>query len=243
MFRIFGKKATSKLLPFKVDLHSHLLPGLDDGVKSIEETIYILKSLRTLGYEKVITTPHVMSDHYPNSDEQILIRLNEVNQRLKRHNLGIQLEAAAEYYLDEQFVSRIQNGEKVLTFHDNYLLFETAFINKPAFLEDAVFMMNTNGYQPVLAHPERYVYLLSNRNLIEKLKSMNVLFQINLLSLFGYYSNEVKKSAQFLLKLNAVDLIGTDCHSALQADEIVNFAGKRRNNPLFRIKVENQSLL
>lgn len=243
MFRIFLKKSAKRPLPFKVDLHSHLLPGLDDGVKSIEETIYILKSLEKLGYEKVITTPHVMSDHYPNSDEQILIRFNQVNRHLEKHNLNIRLEAAAEYFLDEQMVSRINKGEKLLSFNDNYLLFETAFINKPAYMEEAIFMMNTNGYRPVLAHPERYVYMHSNRSLIERLKNMNVLFQINLLSLFGYYSPEVKKSAQYLLKLNAVNFIGTDCHSALQVDEIVNLAGKSRGNPLHKLKFENQSLL
>jgi protein-tyrosine phosphatase len=243
MFKFFGKKSSPKPLPFKVDLHSHLLPGLDDGVKSIEETVYILKVMKTLGYEKVITTPHVMSDHYPNTEKDILIRLSEVNAAVKKYQIGIQLEAAAEYYLDEHLNNRLSKGEKLLTFHQNYLLFETAFINKPAFLEEAVFNMNTCGYQPVLAHPERYIYLQSNLSLIEQLKNMNVLFQVNLLSLFGYYSPEVKKNARNLIKLNAVDLIGTDCHSALQADEMMNYVSKSRRNPLFSLHVLNSKML
>ena len=243
MFKLFGKRSSPKTLPFKVDLHSHLLPGLDDGVKSVEETIYILKVLKALGYEKVITTPHVMSDHYPNTEEDIMIRMAEVNTIVRNHKIGIQLEAAAEYFLDEHLNSKLSKGEKLLTFHDNFLLFETAFINKPAFLEEAVFNMNTNGYQPVLAHPERYIYLQSNPGLIEQLKNMNVLFQVNLLSLFGYYSADVKKNALNLIKMNAVDLIGTDCHSALQADEMSNYISKSRHSPLFTLKVLNPTLL
>ncbi len=243
MFKFFGKRSSPKTLPFKVDLHSHLLPGLDDGVKSVEETIYILKVLKALGYEKVITTPHVMSDHYPNTEEDIMIRLAEVNSIVRKHQIGIQMEAAAEYFLDEHLNNRLVKGEKLLTFHDKYLLFETAFINKPAFLEEAVFNMNTNGYQPVLAHPERYIYLQSNTSLVEQLKNMNVLFQVNLLSLFGYYSNDVKKNARNLIKMNSVDLIGTDCHSALQADEMTNCISKTRRNPIFSMKVLNPTLL
>lgn len=243
MFKFFSSKSSPKALPFKVDIHSHLLPGIDDGVKSVEETIYILKTLKALGYEKAITTPHIMSDHYPNSEEDIIVRLSEVNTIVRKHQIGVTLEAAAEYYLDEQLNDRLSKGEKLLTFHENYLLFETAFINKPAFLEEVVFNMNTNGYQPVLAHPERYVYLQNNLRLVEKLKSMNVLFQVNLLSLFGYYSPEVKKNAINLIKLNVVDLIGTDCHSALQADEILHCVSKTRRNPLFSLKVLNSTLL
>jgi tyrosine-protein phosphatase YwqE len=243
MFRLFSKSSTSQKLPFLVDIHSHLLPGLDDGVKSMEETIYILKSLQKLGYQKVITTPHVMSDHYPNTTEDIIIKLAEVKKAVEKSGLRIQLEAAAEYYLDEQLISSLSERKKLLTFHGNYLLFETSFLNKPAFLEEAVFNMNTNGYQPVLAHPERYVYLQSNKQLLQQLKNMNVLFQVNLLSLFGYYSPDIRKSAINLIKSGFVDFIGTDCHNALQADEIVKNISKRRNSLLRSLKVKNMLLI
>lgn len=243
MFRLFSKSLTSQKLPFLVDIHSHLLPGLDDGVKSIEETLYILKTLQGLGYRKVITTPHVMSDHYPNTAEEIIIKLAEVKKALEKSDLKIELEAAAEYYLDEHLIASLSDNKKLLTFHGNYLLFETSFLNKPAFLEEAVFNMNTSGYQPVLAHPERYVYLQSNKQLLQQLKNMNVLFQVNLLSLFGYYSTEIRKHAISLLKTGFVDFIGTDCHNALQADEIAKNIGKRRNTLLKSLKVKNSSLI
>jgi tyrosine-protein phosphatase YwqE len=242
MFRFFNKSTTNKLLPFQVDIHSHLLPGLDDGVKSMEESVYIIKILKSLGYKKIITTPHVMHDHYQNSSEDILVRTSQLKQYLEKKNLKIEFEAAAEYYLDEKFISNLSDGEEFLTFGEKYLLFETSFINKPAFLEDAVFNMNTNGYQPVLAHPERYIYLQSNKKLIEQLKNMNVLFQLNMLSLHGYYSPEIKKNAQNLLKMNVIDFIGTDCHSALQADEIMKLMNKK-NRQLSSLNVMNKTLL
>jgi tyrosine-protein phosphatase YwqE len=243
MFRFFRKSLTKQKLPFLVDIHSHLLPGLDDGVKSIEESIYILKTMQDLGYRKVITTPHVMSDHYPNTEEEIILKLAEVKKALRQTDLKIELEAAAEYYLDEHLITRLSQKKRLLTLHSNYLLFETSFINKPAFLEEAIFNMNINGYQPVLAHPERYVYLQSNKPLLQQLKNMNVFFQLNLLSLFGYYSPEVKKNALSLVKSGLVDFIGTDCHNALQADEITKNVSHRRNTHLHSLKVKNISLI
>jgi protein-tyrosine phosphatase len=242
MFRLLNRSSASQKLPFLVDVHSHLLPGLDDGVKSIEETMYILKTLQDLGYRKVITTPHVMSDRYPNTAEEIIIKLAEVKKAVLNSDLTIEIEAAAEYCLDEHLIRSLHENKKLLTFHGNHLLFETSFLNKPAFLEEAVFNMNTSGYQPVMAHPERYTYLQSNKQLLHQLKSMNVLFQVNLLSLFGYYSTEIRKHAAFLVKSGFVDFIGTDCHNAYQADEIVKKMHQRRNPLLKSLKVLNISL-
>lgn len=242
MFEFFKKSSKPQKLPFLVDIHSHLLPGIDDGVKSIEETIYIINILKKLGYRKVITTPHVMSDHYPNTTEEILVKAGQVSSALKKQGVEIDFEAAAEYYLDEEFSGKLKSGSRLLTFQKNHLLFETSFINKPAFLEEAVFEMNSNGYQPVLAHPERYIYLQNNQQLIEQLKNMNVLFQVNMLSFLGYYSPEIKRNAMKLLKQNLIDFVGTDCHSALQADEIWKFATKRRKNVLSKIQCDNHLL-
>lgn len=222
MFNFLKKKSRYTSLPIWVDIHSHLLPGLDDGVKSIEESMYILNILQKIGYQKVITTPHVMHDHYPNSSEDIISRLYEVRKALKSHKINIKIDAAAEYYLDEIFIDKLMKKERFLTFGDNYILFETSFFNKPAFLEDAIFAMNTQGYKPILAHPERYGYLQQDLRLVEKLKNMNTYLQMNLLSCTDFYSKEVKKFARMLLKANLIDFVGSDCHNALQANEIKN---------------------
>ena len=242
MFKLFRSKPKSKKLPFMVDIHSHLLPGLDDGVKSIEETVYILKIMQSLGYKKIITTPHVMSDRYPNSEQEILSKLEATKDLIVKHQLDIELDAAAEYYLDESLMSKLSKKEKLLTFGNNYLLFETSFFNKPAFLEEAVFNMNTQGYEPILAHPERYNYLLDNKKLLEKLKNMNLLFQMNILSLAGFYSAESKKFALKLLKDKQIDFVGTDCHNAFQADELFKKADTKYFKLLKSQNILNESL-
>ena len=243
MFNFFKKSPEIQKLPFLVDIHSHLLPGIDDGVKSFEESLHILKILEGLGYKKIITTPHVMSDYYKNTSESILTKLQETKEFLKDKKIDIKLEAAAEYYLDENFIDQLMGNEKLLTLGDNYLLFETSFLNKPAFLEDAVFNINTQGYKPVLAHPERYSYLQSDEDLISNLKNMGLYFQLNYLSLTGFYSKSIQKFAVHLLKRNLIDFIGTDCHNAYQASEIIKSLRNRNMRLLMSKNFKNSSLL
>lgn len=209
------KKHTPQLPP-KVDLHSHLLPGLDDGVRTMDESVEIIEKFYLLGYRKLIITPHIMSDYFPNNRKIIYDRLEELRSEILKHGIKIDLHAAAEYYLDETFIEKLNKNEPLLTFGDNYVLFETAFMNEPVFLKDAVFKMNTSGYKPVFAHPERYLYLSRKPSLIQELLNMNVLFQLNILSLRNYYSKEVRKFAQKLLQMNCIRFAGSDCHNLQQ---------------------------
>lgn len=217
VFKFFKKKSKAEPFPFLVDVHSHLLPKLDDGVKSWQESLEILKIFKQLGYHKVITTPHVMQDYYPNTKHSILAQYEKLYQLIEKYNLDIVVEVAAEYYLDENLMAGISGGERLLTFGKDYLLFETSFMNKPAFLEEAIFAMYSHGYKPVLAHPERYAYLQSNPALLQKLKDMEVYFQMNMLSLTGFYNDAVKKLAKQILKRKYVNFVGSDCHSLLHA--------------------------
>lgn len=195
-----------------VDIHSHLLPNLDDGVQSFEESEEIILNFQRLGYKKLITTPHVMSDFYRNSNEDILNRLKEVNAHLQQKNIDITLEAAAEFYLDEELVKRVESGSPLLTFGKNYFLFETNFMTEPWNLKEFVFLAATKGYKPILAHPERYLYLQSNFEKAEDLISRGVLFQINISSLSGYYSKSAQTTAQKLIDKGYVHFLGSDCH-------------------------------
>jgi tyrosine-protein phosphatase YwqE len=215
MLNFFRKK---KYLynPFKVDIHSHLLPGLDDGVATFDEALQLIKAFQNIGYKKLITTPHVMSDYYPNREEDILKKLNQLRQAIKSKGLSIRLEAAAEYYLDEGFIEKIEKKEKLLTFGDRFVLFETSFMNEPVFLKETLFQLNTLGYKPVMAHPERYLYLINNNTLIEELQNMNVRFQLNLLSLTGYYSKDIRTLAKKLIDKGRISFMGSDCHNLNQ---------------------------
>lgn len=238
MFSNWFVKAKELNVPFTTDIHSHLLPGIDDGVKTIDESLEVINTLYNLGYRKLITTPHIMSDYYKNTPEIIRLKLNEVKRAVDESGPEVQIEAAAEYYLDEHFYEMILNDKELLTFGDNYILFETSFTVEPLLLKEVIFKLTSAGYKPVFAHPERYLYLHENTQLLQELIDQQLLFQLNILSLSGYYSKPVQKMAFKLFKQNAISFIGTDCHNMYQANEI-----KHVLNTKTMQKIKEQKLL
>lgn len=211
MFNIFNSFFKKKEFSCLVDIHSHLLPGIDDGVQSMQESVELILKLKDLGFKKLITTPHIMSHRFPNSSNTILRVLAEVRDELKKQNIDIQLEAAAEYYLDEYFMELLDKRD-ILTFNDNYLLFEVSYANRPVNLESSIFEMIVAGYKPVLAHPERYMFMHKDMSIYKSLKDRGVLFQVNLNSFSGYYSKSVQTVAYKLAKEGLIDFIGSDTH-------------------------------
>lgn len=198
--------------PIVVDIHSHLLPNLDDGVESFEQAEEIITYFVALGYTKLITTPHVMSDAYRNTSAGILLRLDELNAYLFSKNITIPIEAAAEYYLDEELMNKLNNDDPLLTFGNKLLLFETNFLSEPLMLKEFIFLANTKGYQPVLAHPERYIYLQNNFEKAQDFLDRGVYFQININSITGHYSKAIQHTVLKLIDKGMVHLLGSDCH-------------------------------
>jgi len=196
--------------PVTVDLHSHLLPGIDDGVRTLEESLAIIKKFKSMGYTKLITTPHIMSDSYPNTKSIIQKKLFEVQEALKNEQIDIEIEASAEHYVDMEFLELIENDE-VIPFAGNHLLFETSYMSKPIILEKAIFDMQAKGYIPVLAHPERYRYMHNDIDAYIKLKKLGVLFQVNAKSLKNA-SGSVYKMGLKLINLGLIDFVGSDAH-------------------------------
>jgi len=198
--------------PLQVDIHSHLLPRLDDGVQSYEESEDVILHFQNLGYRKLITSPHVMSDTYKNNPEKILSRLAKLRLYLKNQEIDMEIDAAAEYYLDEQVFKMVEDNQQMLTFGKNFLLFETNFLNEPFNMKEFIFLATTKGYKPVLAHPERYLYLQNNLDKAQDLLDRGVLFQINISSITGFYSKVVQTTAHKLIDKGWVHLLGSDCH-------------------------------
>jgi protein-tyrosine phosphatase len=223
-------------------LHSHLLPGIDDGVQTIEESLEVIKGFSNLGYKKLITTPHIMHDFYKNNAEIIKSKLAEVKQAMASESIDMELEAAAEYYLDEYFLELINSPAELLTFGDKYVLFELSFVSKPMILKDAVFNLQTKGYKPVLAHAERYLYYHQDFDELEDLYHTGVLLQLNLLSLSAYYSTAAKKIANKLISKNMISFIGSDCHNANQLTFLANTLNSAVMNPLAEIDFLNRRL-
>lgn len=214
MFSFF-KRRTSEKVDFsflQTDFHSHLIPGIDDGAKTVEESVELIRGLIDLGFSRIITTPHIMGDHYPNSAATILSGLEVVKTALKEAQIDIPLEAAAEYFVDEYFEKLLAQEERLLTFGDNYLLIEFSTFAAPSNFQDIIFQLKTKGYQPILAHPERYLYFAKEYDKFEKLKSLGCYFQVNLLSLTGHYGKGQKKLAIQLLNSAWVDFLATDLH-------------------------------
>ena len=257
--KIFQEKEAKTNSPTRMqalvqaDMHSHLLPALDDGVQSLEESFGLLTQFAAMGYKKMVMTPHIMGDFYKNSPENILPCLEKLRNYVKENNLEIELGAAAEYYLDEFLLEKLKKSEKLLTFGGSnndqnnnqkpFILFETAFMSPPYFLDEAVFLMQSEGYQPVFAHPERYTYLYDNFSILDKLLEKGVLLQINLNSLGGYYAQGAQKLAEKLVQNNLISFVGTDCHHEKHLKSLEKAQKSKFYDKLFEAKLLNNSLL
>jgi tyrosine-protein phosphatase YwqE len=215
MFGFLKKKSKEYSVDFSeigVDIHSHLIPGVDDGSKDLEDSIELIRGLKDLGFKKIITTPHIYSEFYPNTSDRLLAGLDTLRQGLKAANIDIEIDCAAEYFMDEMFENRLDKGD-ILTFGDNHVLVEMSFFSESIKLEDYLFKMQIKEYQPILAHPERYTYYAKNFGRFQEIKDRGCKLQLNLLSLTGHYGKEVKDLAIQLLDANLYDFVGTDTHN------------------------------
>jgi tyrosine-protein phosphatase YwqE len=200
-------------MPLNVDMHAHLLPGIDDGVENFTQAVEAVQQMMAMGYKKLIITPHIISDFYRNTPEIIFDRLDKLRDIVRQMSLDIELEAAAEYYLDEYVMDKLERQEPLLTFgKQRYLLFETSYMNASPFLDRAVFLMQSQGYKPVMAHPERYVYMFGKLEKLAELHEKGVHLQVNINSLSGYYSKPAKALAEKLIDEKMVRFLGSDCH-------------------------------
>ncbi len=192
-------------------MHSHLIPGIDDGVKTPEEAFEVIDRLLAFGYKKFITTPHIMTDYFGNTAESVRAAYERFLPLLAEKNYTVPFEFAAEYYLDDELIASVARKDKLLTFGANYLLFETNVISEPLQLKEFIFAVTLQGYKPILAHPERYQYMTLEK--AEDLRNRGVLLQLNLLSLIGHYGPPIQRLAEKLINKGWVDMLGTDCHN------------------------------
>jgi len=246
MFSLFGasKKTIPDLSFLAADMHSHLLPGLDDGAQEIEQSVTLIKELQQLGYKKLICTPHVLSEVYPNSPETILPKLELVRDALEKNDIDIQVEAAAEYMVDLDFENYFNAGKRLLTFGKNLILIEMSYVAASNNIENVIFNLRLKGLQPVLAHPERYNYYLGNIEQFQRFIDLGCYLQINILSLLGYYGEGSRITAQNLLKKNMVTLVGTDIHHENHLNSLKTLASKKIFYKVFKdIDIKNKELL
>jgi len=210
----FSKKKSvlKDLIPDNfIDIHSHLIPGIDDGAKTCEESIKLITELEKIGFKQFITTPHIMHSVWNNTHQIIKEGEKELNNHLIENSNSKVVKASAEYMMDTYFLELLQK-EKLLPLKDFYILVEMSYLNPPLQLLDIIFDIQVAGYKPILAHPERYLFYHNNVDAYHKLKKAGCLFQLNLLSVTGYYGENVAKTAQKLLSNNMIDFVGSDVH-------------------------------
>ncbi len=222
MFSFFKKRASSEvdLSELGTDMHSHLIPAIDDGSDSAERSIMLIKGLMELGYSRLVTTPHIIFDIYKNDPAIINAGHDELRFALSEHQIDISTRAAAEYYMDEYFESLVESDAPLLTIKDKMVLVEMSFSGAPYNLKEMIFALQMKGYQPVLAHPERYLYLSANKGLYDDLRDMGVMFQLNLLSVTNYYGKSAAELAAYLIRKGYIDLLGTDLHHHRHLDAL-----------------------
>lgn len=234
MFHFLKSKSVLKdLIPDgHIDIHSHLLPGIDDGAQNFDDTLRLIQALMGFGVTEIITTPHSIQHVWENSSEKIKITEANTVVELERQEIKIPFRAAAEYMMDDNFVKLFQSRD-LLTLKDNYVLVEMSYLNAPIQLYKILFDLQVSGYIPVLAHPERYLFYHSNFDEYQKLKRAGCLFQLNSASVVGYYGVAISKIAEKLLQKGLYDFIGSDVH---HDNHISSFEQKVRVKDLVPLK-------
>lgn len=191
-----------------VDMHSHLIPGVDDGAKDVADSVHLISGLKDLGFSDLITTPHTLQDIHPNTQETLTAGFSLLTGKLP---IGINLRVSSEYYLDEQFGEQRKNNA-LLPLPGNRLLVEFSQISRPHDLEQQIFEISLQGYQIILAHPERYLFFHKQFDYFTRLKEMGVELQVNALSLTEHYGKHIKVIAEKLIEKDMIDFMGTDLH-------------------------------
>jgi len=243
-FSFFNKKVTPDLSFLGADMHSHLLPGLDDGLQKIDQTVAFVKELHALGYQKLICTPHILTGVHDNSPETILPALARVREALAAYKIPVAVEAGAEYMIDDSFEELLKSNKPLLTFGKNNLLIEMSYVAASPNLFDAIFQLELRGIKPIFAHPERYSYYHQSFEQYEEIKNREIYFQVNLLSLSGYYGKEVKKTGEKLLERGMVEFIGTDMHHANHLQATKDFVSSKGFYDIVKhVPLLNSSLL
>jgi len=219
MFHIFSKKKfLVDYLQNFVDIHNHILPGIDDGAKNVQESIDLIRGFKELGITNLVATPHIMSNYYPNTKETIAASMDLLTNELIANDLkDISIEAAAEHMIDDNFEDILKRGE-VMPMRKQYLLVEMSFLQASINFDDAIQSVMKKGLFPVLAHPERYGYWHPNKANYSKYKKKGVQYQLNILSLSDYYGPEVHKMTLNLLDHGHFDYIATDIHRREQIE-------------------------
>lgn len=236
----------NKIIPFdflEIDCHSHIIPQIDDGSNSSQTSLEILERLKNVGYESFVFTPHIYPDFYPNTQESITDGYQNLQLFLEQNKFYLKSGFAAEYFVDQNF-DKLINDDALLIFGENFVLIEISLYSWPLNIEKIIFLLLAKGYQPILAHPERYCYLENHAAVIKNLLNLGCLMQLNLLSFSGFYGAAAAKLANDMTKEKVASFLGTDVHNIQQVAQLEKMTKNTSiMKGLAKHKWENKNLL
>ncbi len=209
--------AVSDFSLLAADMHSHFIPGIDDGAQTLDDSLMLIRHMYRLGFSKLITTPHIQEENFKNTPEIIFQGLERLREALAKEQIPVTLEAAAEYLIDDGF-DKLMNEGKLLSFSGKHILIELNYYNPHPDLKNVIFNLQVDGYKVILAHPERYSYWFNDLGKYEDLKDRGVYFQLNTVSLAGLYPDPIKKIAEKLIEKNMIEFLGSDMHNMRYMD-------------------------
>ena len=192
-----------------IDMHSHILPNIDDGSKNIEQSLQLLKEASDAGFTDIVSTSHYLEGYY---EEDVEKRKELLNILIDSSNTNLKLHLGSEIYISEKIVELIRENKASTINNSRYVLFELPMNNNVLYLKDIIFTLIENDFIPIIAHPERYSFVQKNPSMLIELIQMGVLFQSNYGSILGYYGKEAEKTVKILLKSNLVHFLGSDNH-------------------------------
>lgn len=220
LFSFLSKKSEPARLPFKTDIHCHIVPGVDDGSPDVETSVELVKRMGEWGIERIIATPHITEATFENTPEILDPALDELLDGLRAKGVNIPVSRASENRIDDFFREQFAAGQ-ITPYPNNYILVENSFIQEPWDLDQFLFDLKIKGYHPILAHPERFHYYFDEHpERYDAIHRAGTYFQINVLSLAGAYSKQEKRAAEKLIEKGYVDFLGTDLHNFRHADAI-----------------------
>lgn len=249
--KLFGKgsddgakvKVLGKLAFLEVDMHNHLLPGIDDGSQSVEQSLQLIKGLNGLGFNKFICTPHIMDGVHNNTKATISESFQSLNKALKQSGSKTQIFAAAEHMIDDG-IHRLIQKDNLCVMPGGYVLIEMSYLSESKALFQTILDIQNLGYKPILAHPERYNYYHNSFDMYKQIKNAGCLMQLNLLSLSRYYGTEVKVAALTIIKSGMYDFVGTDLHHEKHLYALEDVVAKYPVRELLKTSpIKNTSLL
>lgn len=221
MFNFFRKKQEAKLF-YHTDVHCHLLPGVDHGAQTVEESLELIARQKAMGIDRIMFTSHVTENTFENTPETLKQGFDILKAAVEEKGIELDMHYSAEYRLDEYWIKQRDEG-RLVALPGNYILLENSYQQELLMLDDIMFDIQLKGYRPILAHPERYPYYAMRHDRYRTLHNAGVKFQVNLLSLAGYYGVGPQQTAEWLIDNDFCDFLGSDMHGERHAVVIEDY--------------------